>query len=363
MAVDAPQSRTALLTGRSVLVTGHTGFKGAWLCLWLQRLGARVAGLSLPAVAGGAFDAMLVDNVVAHYEGDIRDADVVKKVLAETRPEVVFHLAAQPIVATGYLDPVGTFATNVQGTLHVLEAVRAVGGVRAVVVVTSDKVYRQGADRPLQESDPLGHHDPYSSSKACAELAVDAWRASYRTSGGVPVATARAGNVIGGGDLGQGRLLPDVLAQLSRGEPALLRNPRGVRPWQHVLDVLDGYLRLGVHLLSEAQPLATVNIAPPPEGHWTVQQVVETTITHWGRGSWESAGSGLTETEVLRLDAARAREVLGWRPQLPLDEALRWTVQWHRALVDGQDVAAVGAAQLERYERRRSASVPAGPAP
>lgn len=362
MSDDLPQTRTAFLKDRSVLVTGHTGFKGAWLCLWLHRLGARVAGLSLPPAAGGAFDAMLVNRLVTHYEGDIRDADVVRKVLAETQPEVVFHLAAQPIVATGYLDPVGTFATNVQGTLHVLEAVRAVGGVRAVVVVTSDKVYRQGADRPLQESDPLGHHDPYSSSKACAELAVDSWRASYRTKGGVPVATARAGNVIGGGDLGQGRLLPDVLAHLSRGEPALLRNPHGVRPWQHVLDVLDGYLRLSMHLLAEAQSLTTVNIAPPPEGHWTVRQVVETTIEHWGGGSWESAGSGLTETEVLRLDASRAMEVLGWRPQLPLDQALGWTVEWHRALVDRQDVAAVGMDQLERYERRSAPSA-AGPAP
>lgn len=359
MAEDVLPSHQSALRDRSVLVTGHTGFKGSWLALWLHRLGARVAGLAQPAASGGAFEAMRVGDLLTHHVADIRNAEAVRRVVEATRPEVVFHLAAQPIVAVGYLDPVGTFATNVQGTLHVLEAIRAVGSVRAVVVVTSDKVYRQDVARPLTESDRLGHTDPYSSSKACAELAVSAWRASYGDES-PPVATARAGNVIGGGDLGQGRLLPDVLHHLTRGDPAPLRNPHGVRPWQHVLDVLDAYLRLSVHLLTAPRPVDTVNVGPPPEGHWAVQQVVETTIRYWGAGTWEAVGSGLKETGALRLDATRAGAVLGWRQQLPVDDALRWTVDWHRALVEGLDVRAVAATQLDRYERRRRPQQPAG---
>lgn len=354
MGEHRPSSPHASLAGRSVLVTGHTGFKGAWLSLWLHTIGAHVTGLAQPAVTGGAFQAMRVDDLVAHHEGDIRDAAAVTRVMEQARPEVVFHLAAQPLVAVGYEDPVGTFATNVQGTLHVLDAVRAVGGVQAVVIVTSDKVYRQGLDRTLRETDPLGHHDPYSNSKACAELAVEAWRASYGGEGAPALVTARAGNVIGGGDAGRGRLLPDVLGQLARGEPALLRNPAGVRPWQHVLDVLEGYLLLSEHLLAHGQVLSALNIGPPEEGHWTVRQVVDTTIAHWGAGSWTTVGGGYPETTVLRLDASRATDVLGWRPQLTLDEALAWTVDWHRAMVEGQDVRRLGVEQLERYERRRS---------
>lgn len=359
MVDERPASPHAHFKDRSVLVTGHTGFKGAWLALWLHQLGARVAGLAQAPVAGGAFEAMRIAELVIHREIDIRDGDAVERVMAEVRPEAVFHLAAQPLVATGYDDPVGTFATNVQGTLHVLQAVRSVGGVRAVVVVTSDKVYRQDVyrqdvDRPLRESDPLGHHDPYSSSKACAELAVEAWRFSYGGPDAPALATARAGNVIGGGDVGRGRLLPDVLAHIARGEPVSLRNPAGVRPWQHVLDVLDGYLRLSGHLLAHGQVLPTVNIGPAREGHWTVQQVVEATIAHWGAGSWTTVGSRFPETAVLRLDASRATDVLGWRPQLPLDEALRWTVDWHRALVEGRDLRVVGVDQVHRYERRNS---------
>lgn len=335
--------------GRRVLVTGHTGFKGAWLSLWLDRLGAEVTGLALPPEdRHGAFTAMGPGrgrSVIA----DLRDRAAVAAVVHEARPEVMFHLGAQALVRRGYADPCGTFATNVSGTAHVLEAAIA-AGARAIVVVTSDKVYaNDGRGRSFVETDRLGGDDPYSASKACAELVVASWRS---VAPGTPMSTARAGNVIGGGDTAADRLLPDVARALATGRPVRLRHPEAVRPWQFVLEPLYGYLLLGSCLLADPAhaPLA-VNFGPPPASCQPVQQVVDRVIELAGGGTSEvSAELGPPETAALRLDASEAARSLGWRPALDLDTALAWTVEWWDRSRTGGDLRALACDQVERYE-------------
>ena len=351
-----------LLGGRRVLVTGHTGFKGSWLALHLLRLGARVSGIVLEPPPEGAFVAMGLEDEVTGRRADVRDAEAVHRAVGAVQPEVVFHLAAQPVVAGGYVAPADTFATNVQGTLHVLDACRAIGGVRTVVVATSDKVYGPGVDRPFVESDPLGGDDPYSNSKAATELAVGAWRTANRS--GPPVATVRAGNVLGGGDRGAGRLLPAVLDALADDRPVELRCPDGVRPWQHVLDAVDGYLRIATGLLAapEAMP-PSVNIGPSAADHWRVRDVVEHALDSWGAGGWVHRRSRLPETGRLELDSTLAERVLGWRPRLTVGEAVEWTVDWHRAWISGGDVRRLAEAQLDRHRRRGIAATAPGAEP
>lgn len=350
----AEQPARSFWSGRPVLVTGHTGFKGSWLALWLHRLGARVHGLALPpSDVRGAYTAMRVSETLQREAlMDISDAEGLACFVRDTAPEIVFHLAAQSSVATGYAEPIRTFNTNVLGTVNVLEGIRAANTAQAVVIVTSDKVYKQGGTKALTEQDPLGHHDPYSNSKACAELVVDSWRKSFATDGGPAIATARAGNVIGGGDSVSGRLLPDILAHLEHNVPVALRNPNGIRPWQHVLDVLDGYMRLARVLTTQYEAPHAVNFAPDSPDHLNVQQVVQLATRLWGGGSWVASASDLAETEILRLDSTLAREQLGWRSRLSVAEAVELAVAWHRALLAGDDLRFLALSQIADYEQR-----------
>jgi CDP-glucose 4,6-dehydratase len=339
--------------GRRVLVTGHTGFKGAWLSLWLEALGAAVTGL-----ADGVPTSPSLHALVGADEGervDVRDADGVRRAVERARPSVVLHLAAQPLVRRSYEAPAETFAINVQGTAHVLDAVRATGGVDAVVVVTSDKCYAPAeSDWGHRETDPLGGHDPYSASKAAAEIVAAAYRSSY----GLPLATARAGNVIGGGDWGADRLLPDVMTALRDGAPVQLRSPEAVRPWQHVLNPLSGYLLLA-QALAGGEAAEAWNFGPALDEALTVRAIAERLASLWGTDAdiADQAGEHPHETATLRLDATRARLRLGWRPAWDLDEGLRAIVEWYRAHERGADLREVTRAQIAAYQaaaRRRA---------
>jgi CDP-glucose 4,6-dehydratase len=337
--------------GRNVLVTGHTGFKGAWLFLWLEALGAEVAGLSLEPPTTPSLHALLGRTV---EPVDIRHLGAVEERLRTVEPEVVFHLAAQSLVRPAFADPVGTYEVNVVGTAHVLEASRSLRSSPAVVVVTSDKVYAPSADgKPHDEDSPLGGAEPYSSSKAGAELVAAAYRRSYFDG---RVATARAGNVIGGGDWAADRLVPDVLRALDRSERVALRYPQAVRPWQHVLDPLRGYLLLAERLLdAPAQAPAALNFGPDPGESCSVASLVDRlTQGFGGQPGWRSGKEAqvVPETAELRLDATRARAALGWSPLLGLDEAVDWTVDWHRRLGAGEDARALTLAQIAAYEER-----------
>jgi CDP-glucose 4,6-dehydratase len=340
--------------GRRVLVTGHTGFKGAWLALWLERLGASAAGLALEPPTTPSVHALLgkpIDSV------DLRNSQAVKARMRAVDPEVVFHLAARSLVRPAFADPVGTYEVNVLGTANLLEAVREAPGVRAVVVVTSDKVYAPAVDgRPHTEESPLGGIDPYSTSKAGAELVAAAYRSSYLAPAGVGLATARAGNVIGGGDWAVDRVVPDVLRALERSEPVALRHPEAVRPWQHVLDPLHGYLLLAEQLLDRsADTPPALNFGPDPDESCSVSELVERLTDEFGgRPGWtrDREASAAPETATLRLDAARAKAELGWSPTLRLDDAISWTVAWHAALARGEDMREVTLRQLADYEQR-----------
>lgn len=342
--------------GRRVLLTGHTGFKGAWLALWLEHLGAEVHGLALPPErANGAFSALAPWSALESRIVDLRDAQSTTAAVREIDPEVILHLAAQAIVRRGYADPSGTFATNVVGTAHLLDAARAAPSLRAVVVVTSDKVYRNGGlARAFVEGDELGGADPYSASKAAVELLVGSWRASYGVAGSWAVATARAGNVIGGGDTGEDRLLVDAWTALRADQVLFLRHPGSVRPWQFVLDPLAGYLMLAERLaLAPESAPAALNFGPSPDAAVPVSAVVDRLFARWGAGEWAPAAEpGPPEAHALRLCADRARELLGWTPILDLDTALDWTVDWWRESKTGGSMRPLAIAQIEQYRAR-----------
>lgn len=346
--------------GRRVLLTGHTGFKGGWLALWLKQWGAEVTGFALPAVAGHSlFELARVVEGLDSRIGDLRDLPALQRVVEECRPEVVLHLAAQPLVREGYRDPLGTYGSNVMGTLHLLEAIRRVGGVRACVVVTTDKVYANNEwPWPYRENEPLGGHDPYSSSKACCELLVQSFAASYFPSSqyavhGLAVATARAGNVLGGGDFAPDRLVPDVLAAWSRGEQVTLRYPQAVRPWQHALEPLAGYLQLAQGLHEQGFALSGAwNFGPGDGDCCTVGELVERLATLWPEApGMVVEAAQLHEAGLLRLDSSRARQQLGWRPRWSLQQCLEQTLDWHRHWRDRADMRAVCLAQLDDYWR------------
>lgn len=340
--------------GRRVLVTGHTGFKGAWLTLWLHRLGAQVSGLALPPeTAPALFDLAGIEDIVDHHVVDIRSAEAVARVVCEAQPEIVFHLAAQALVRRGYREPLPTLASNVMGTAHVLEAARACASVRALVVITTDKCYENTGDPwGYRENDRLGGHDPYSASKACAEIISAAWRASYWQGDDAPLlATARAGNVIGGGDWSEDRLVPDLIRAAEAGQTARIRNPDAVRPWQHVLEPLAGYLILGARLLNKDRECATVwNFGPALTDMQAVSVLCDALCPALG-GDWRGdPGEHPKEAAVLRLDSSKAMLRLGWRPRWALPKALAAVADWHTRQRLGEDVRTLTLAQIAAYE-------------
>ncbi len=324
---------------RKVFITGHTGFKGAWLCLILKSLGADVCGYALdPPTRPSLFDLVDAGKDVASIHGDVRDLDRLAKGMKEFGPEVVIHLAAQSLVRQSYRDPVGTYGTNVMGTVNLLEAVRRSDSVRAVVVVTSDKCYENREwVRGYRESDAMGGHDPYSSSKGCAELVTAAYLRSYFPEDrygehGVAIASARAGNVIGGGDFAEDRIVPDMVRACLGNRPVRIRYPRATRPWEHVLEPLAGYLILAERLYAGGTAFGGAwNFGPLETGVREVGWLVERFISLWGPGaSWEyDKDTHPQEASLLKLDCSKARSGLGWMPCLNLDEALRWTVEWY----------------------------------
>ena len=341
----------AFWRGRRVFVTGHTGFKGAWLVLWLSQMGARVTGFSLPAEAVSLFRQAGIEDLVTHTEGDIRDLAAVETAMAAADPQVVFHLAAQPLVRLSYQQPVETFATNVQGTVHVLDACRRAPSLRSVVCITTDKCYdNREWVWPYRESDPMGGRDPYSGSKGAAELVIAAYRSSY-FQGATKVASVRAGNVIGGGDWAADRLVPDIVRALIEQRRLVIRSPKSIRPWQHVLEALGGYLILAQHLAEGAEWAATAwNFGPSDDDARPVDWIVERMISLWGSGGWDRAeGPQPHEANILKLDCSKARAELGWRPVLGLDGAIDWIVQWHKTVAQGDDARAETVDQLTRY--------------
>ena len=323
-------------SGRRVLVTGHTGFKGTWLCQWLTELGARVTGVGLePATEPSLFYASGLARRIDSRILDVRSREQLTAVLRGIEPEIVFHLAAQPLVATSLADPLGTFQTNVLGVANLLDIARRLDGLRAILVVTSDKCYLE-PDRRCREDDRLGGHDPYSASKACAEMVVEAYRSCFfPPQSGQGLATARAGNVIGGGDFSPARLLPDLMRAFAEGRPALLRAPGSVRPWQHVLDALAGYLELAERLHEEPATFSTAwNFGPDAYAVWTAARVADAAVRRFGAGSWQAAETGIPiEVPTLMLSSERAQRRLGWRPRLGTAEAVAWTVDGYRELL------------------------------
>lgn len=324
--------------GRRVLVTGHTGFKGSWLCTWLLELGAKVTGLALePETRPSLFKELGLTGAMTSHICDIREQDQVHAVFDDARPEIAFHLAAQPLVRRSYADPPMTFATNVLGTAHVLEAGRATSSLRAIVAVTTDKVYNNNEwPWPYREIDQLGGLDPYSASKAAAELIVAVYQKNL-CQGRIAIATARGGNVIGGGDWSEDRIIPDIIRAITTDTPIVLRHPDAVRPWQHVLELSEGYLELGARLYEAgAQFAQAFNFGPHVSERVTVSELTDLILAIWGRPDHirKVQGSPLHETQLLRLDIAKTLSLLSWRPCLGVKNALTWTANWYKAFYD-----------------------------
>ena len=353
---------------RAVLLTGHTGFKGAWMALWLQSLGARVGGLAngVPTTPS-LYELAGVADGLSDFHADVRDHAAVTVAFAQFAPEVVIHMAAQPLVRRSFADPRGTYETNVMGTVNVLDAVRTTPTVRAVIVVTSDKCYANDparTPRPFVESDAMGGHDPYSSSKGCAELVVEAYRSSFFTlpdAGADPphFASARAGNVIGGGDWGEDRLIPDIIRGALAGTPIAVRNADAVRPWQHVLNPLSGYLRLAEQLHADDVCQGGWNFGPSPEDARPVRWIADRVSALWdGDLRWElDSGPHPREAHFLALDSSKARQQLGWAPAWDLEQALHGVVEWYRALREGADMGAVTLGQIRAFEAAGAAAL------
>lgn len=355
----------AFWKGRRVFLTGHTGFKGGWLSLWLQQLGCNVSGFSLPApTQPSLFEVARVAEGMNSSIGDVRDADALRHAMDKAQPEIVFHLAAQPLVRYSYDYPVETYATNVMGTVHFLEAVRTTPSVKAAMNITSDKCYENREwVWGYRESDAMGGYDPYSSSKGCAELVTAAYRNSYFNPAqyaehGVALASARAGNVIGGGDWALDRLIPDMLRAIERGEAVRIRNPHATRPWQHVLEPLAGYLQLAEKLYQEGSRFAEGwNFGPRDEDTRTVAWIIERLTQTWGEGaSWQVDGTPQPhEAHTLKLDCSKAHAQLAWHPRWDIGIALEKIVEWHKAHRQGTDMRQISLAQIAAYEQSTTA--------
>lgn len=346
--------------GKRIFLTGHTGFKGGWLSLWLQQLGAVVTGYALqPPTKPSLFEVSNVGQGMRSIIGDVCDADSLKRVMSDARPEIVIHMAAQPLVRYSYANPVETYATNVMGTVHLLEAVRATPGVRSVVNVTSDKCYENKEWLwGYRENEPMGGYDPYSNSKGCAELVTAAYRNSYfnpekHAEHGVSIATARAGNVIGGGDWALDRLIPDMLRAIGRGEAVLIRNPGAIRPWQHVLEPLSGYLMLAERLYVQGPAYAEGwNFGPHEADAKPVKWIIERITQAWGQGApWKlDSVPQPHEATYLKLDWSKARARLDWHPRWNIGQTIEKIVEWHKACDQGADMRQMTLAQIDIYQ-------------
>jgi CDP-glucose 4,6-dehydratase len=340
--------------GKRVLLTGHTGFKGAWLSLWLDRLGAEVTGLALAPVAGpNLFKLARLDASVRHHIADVRDADSVMQIMRESRPQVVLHLAAQALVRESYRDPISTWSSNVMGTVHLLDAMRVLPGVKAAVFVTSDKVYRNREwVHPYREDDELGGHDPYSASKAACELVIASYREAFLKEQGMMLASARAGNVIGGGDWAADRLLPDAVRAWQRGATLEIRRPQAIRPWQHVIEPLAAYMLLAQKLWSDVSCAPAWNFGPPAHERASVERVVELMRAAWGGGevSYAQQADGPHEAGWLSLDTSQAQARLGVQSRWSLEQSVQRTAHWYRSLQDGGDARRLCLADLDAWE-------------
>lgn len=344
-------------SGKRVLVTGHTGFKGAWLCIWLKELGALVSGFSLqPTTSPALYDlAKVGENISSHF-GDIRSESAIRQVIRAEEPEIVIHMAAQPLVQASYADPVKTYATNIMGTVHVLEATREVGSVKVVINITSDKCYENREwVWAYRESDAMGGYDPYSSSKGCAELVTSAYRRSFLTDAGIALASARSGNVIGGGDWSAGRIVPDLLRAAETGESLNIRNPKAIRPWQHVLEPLAGYLILAQKLLEDESSYADAwNFGPSEDSAIPVQELARRlfNLLESETGWHSSFQTSPHESQLLRLDISKARHGLGWEPLWSIDDTLEKVAEWHRGWRSKVDIESLCIGQIDAYQNQ-----------
>ncbi len=372
MPVDALEKQVAMTfahaefwAGKSVLVTGHMGFKGGWLSLCLNHLGARVTGFcDKPPSKPNIFECAAIAQGIRSVVGDVRDLDAVCRVVRESAPDVVFHLAAQSLVRESYRNPVRTFESNVLGTVNVLEAVRLNSSARAALMVTSDKCYENKEWHwGYREADAVGGHDPYSASKGAAEIVTASYRRSFFSERGdgrpnTAIASVRAGNVIGGGDWGVEKLIPDIVRALVRGESPVIRNPAALRPWQHVLDALFGYMLLAQRLWDDPSVADAWNFGPNDSDTRDVRWIVERMVAMWGSNlSWtQDAREAPHEARLLKLDSSKARNVLHWAPKLDLESALAWTVNWYRQQTEGADMRQATIAQIDTFLGRAAAS-------
>lgn len=337
--------------GKKVFVTGHTGFKGSWLCEALLHFGAEVCGYALAASTPSHFGLLPLKDRMHSYEGDIRNLSRLKEILLGFAPEIVFHLAAQALVPEGYADPAGTYAVNVTGTVNLLEAVRFAPSVRSVVVVTTDKVYRENKEGVYTETDALDGYDPYSNSKSCAELVAATYERCYLRARGVAVSVCRAGNAVGGGDFSPGRLVPDCVASAYTDQPLLLRNPSFVRPYQFVLEPISAYMRTALEQINNPSLASAYNIGPAPEDSLSNQELIEL-IRETVPGIRVLRAPGASrprESERLTLDASKIKNALGWAPRLTAKEAVRWTAAWYRAFYTESGAADITGEQIEAY--------------
>jgi len=349
---------------KRVFITGHTGFKGSWLSLWLHHLGAEVIGYALePPTAPNLFDLCNLSEIIKSIKGDVRNFDFLKNSLAANNPDIVFHMAAQSLVRQSYYDPIETYSTNVMGTVNLLEAIRQIEVVRAVVNVTSDKCYENREWMwGYRENEAMGGYDPYSSSKGCSELITAAYRQSYFKTNKTAVASVRAGNVIGGGDWGKDRLIPDCIRSLAANKEILIRNPQAIRPWQYVFEPLRGYLLLAEKLYQNGNHYAQAwNFGPSEDNAVLVYEVVQLMLKYWGGGSWKDMSNSesklLHEAHYLKLDCSKARAELGWKSIVNIEESIKWTCEWYREYYNNKTpMRDFSLGQLNRYLKLKTLS-------
>ncbi|MBX9809913.1 CDP-glucose 4,6-dehydratase [Candidatus Gracilibacteria bacterium] len=341
--------------GKTILITGSTGFKGSWLSLWLHSLGANVIGYSLsPYTEPNLFSILGLDSLINQIYGDINDLGKLQEICNTYQPEIIFHLAAQPLVRESYRDPVGTFQTNVMGTVNILEVIRNTESIKGAVLITTDKVYENlETMRPYLETDRLGGHDPYSTSKAMDELAITSYVRSFFSKGEKKIVSVRAGNVIGGGDWSKDRLIPDIIQAFENGEPVILRNPDSVRPWQHVLEPLSGYLMMGEKIFQDDKYLGSYNFGPDISDTMRVEDIVIKAIETLGKGEYKiQKDESMHEAGLLLLDNTKAKKLLGWSPKFGIDEALERTFGWYRAYADGEDMRRYSLQEIQTFLRQ-----------